>query len=282
MPALPKLSSPPQVLPEDTGKPWTAIFKFAGSGQTTVTWGCLDKGLGTAENIGYAITVEGRYGHGKAEEVFTLSIGKPTGMTDVPPWMGNHTFTTYLDCPAGDPWLLGKACSVTGTATPIPGMKFNGPFPLTFQQVPAAERGQLLYKAFPPRFVAPAENQKLENGQPVTVQLVKSGPVAAQPVTLEFSSGAWTTAKTFTRTMTGSSLTVEGTAFTPGDWRVTARYQGDKSIGGAERKFVIAGAWGGGPPGGTTVQKPRPGAEGQVAPVPVPVPVTPSGRSRGN
>lgn len=280
LPPIPKLSGSPWIIPEETGKPWTAVFGFAGGGQTSVVWGCASQGFGTAENIAYSLTVVGRYGHGKAEEVVTLAVGKPTGTSQVQPWMGSHSVTTYLDCPAGDPWLLGKTCTVTGATPPIPGIKFKGPFPLTYQQVPQAEREQAFFQAFPPKYVLPTANQKFGNGQPVTVQLAKSGPVAATPVILRFTSGEWAAAKTFTRTMVGSSITVEGTAFGPGEWKVVANYKGDKSIGGVERAFFVQGGWGGGPSGGGAVRKPAPGAEGPLMPVPVPVPVP--GRSRGN
>ncbi|MHB8834662.1 MAG: hypothetical protein ACYC9Y_03005 [Candidatus Methylomirabilia bacterium] len=270
LPPLPELSGGPLVSPEDSVAPWTATFKFHGSGQTTLTWGCFEQGAGTAENVGYAITVEGRYGHGSAEEVVTLAIGKPTGSPQVQPWMGTHTFTTYLQCPDGDPWLNGKPCKATGTATPIPGIHFKGPFPLTRGQVPVAQREQFLYKAFPPKFVAPTEKQQIPNGQLVTVELAKSGPLAAQPVKLVFSTGAWAGATTFKRDMIGSTLTVEGTAFGPGEWKIVAQYANDKSVDGPTRTFIVQGGWGGGPPGGASgvgsAHLPQPGSE-QAAPM---------------
>lgn len=278
-PPPPKLSAPPQVKPESSPGPWTATFSFKSAGQVSVVWGCLEKGAGVAENVGYSSSVVGRYGKGKAEEVVTLSIGKPTGVPQPQPWMGTHTFTTYMDCPDGNPWLFAKPCKVTGTATPIPGISFTVPFPLTRGQVPPEQREQLLYKAFPLQFVQPAQNQQIPNGKPVTVQLAKSGPVAAQPVTLTFSSGTWTEAKTFKRTMLGSTLTVDGTAFSPGEWKVSAAYSKEHVVDGISRTFVVTSGWGGGSSGGGgggAAPPQQPDSAGQSAPVQPAGPILPA------
>lgn len=275
LPPLPPLTGSPVVKPEDSGEPWTATFNFHDTEFVSIAWGCFKYGEASTENVNCGTTVVGRYGHGNAEEIVTLSIAKPTGTKQTQPWMGTHTVTFHMQCPDGDPWLTGKPCKLTGTATPIPGITFKGPFPLTRSQVPVAQREQLLYRAFPPKFVQPKENQQIANGAPVTIQLAKTGPYAAQPVELVFSSGSWATAKTFKKTMTGSTANVQGTSLGPGEWTVTARYVKDLTIDPVSRKFIVLGGWGGGPPSGASATKPKPDAGPPVAPAPPIVPTPP-------